>query len=73
MSKAGFASIAVFLIFALGGLALFFLVPSWALGVCAFLLMGMIGSVVASRVFNRLATPEEKRRDLEDRVRNSDL
>jgi Na+/glutamate symporter len=73
MSKAGIYSLAVFLAFALGGLALFFLVQPWLLGVAAFVAAGMIGSIVASRVFNRLATPEEKRQDLEDRVRNSDL
>jgi hypothetical protein len=71
VSKAGFISIAVFLLFALAGLALFFLVPSWLLGVAAFTAMGMSGSVVASRVFNRLATPEEKLQDLEDRARNA--
>lgn len=73
MSKAGTTSIAAFLLFALGGLALFFLIRPWILGAAAFLLMGMIGSVVASRLFARYATQEEKRQDLEDRVRNSDL
>jgi hypothetical protein len=73
MSKAGFASIAAFLLFAAGGLALFFLMPSWLLGMAAFLVMGLAGTYAASRLFNRLATPEEKRLDLEDRVRNSDL
>jgi len=73
MSKAGALSLAVFAAFALGGLALFFLVHPWLLGAAAFLLMGMIGSVAASRVFGRLATPEEKRQDLEDRVRGGDL
>ena len=73
MSKAGVYSLAVFLAFALGGLVLFFLVQSWLLGIAAFALMAMIGSVAASRVFNRLATQEEKLQDLKDRVRNSDL
>lgn len=70
MRKAGLYSL---VLFALGGLALFFLVRPWILGAAAFLLTGMIGCVIASRVFNRLATPDEKRQDLEDRVRNSDL
>lgn len=73
MSKAGYTSIAAFLLFALGGLALFFLIRPWILGAAGFLLMGMIGSVAASRLFARYASPEEKRQDLEDRVRNSDL
>jgi len=73
VSKAGTTSIAAFLLFALGGLALFFIVRPWLLGVAGFLLMAMIGSEVASRLFARYATPEEKRQDLEDRVRNSDL
>lgn len=73
MSKAGITSIAAFLLFALVGLALFFLIRPWLLGVAAFMVMAMIGSVVASRLFARFATQEEKRQDLEDRVRNSDL
>lgn len=73
MSKAGLYSIVIFLLFALGGLVLFFVIQPWLLGIAAFLFMGMIGSVAASRLFARLATPEEKRQDLEDRVRNSDL
>jgi hypothetical protein len=73
MSKAGIFSLAVFLAFALGGLVLFFLIHPWVLGAIAFLFMGLTGMLVASRVFNRFAAPEEKRRDLEDRVRNSDL
>ena len=73
MSKAGFISIAVFLLFALAGLALFFLIQSRLLSAAAFLAMGMIGSVAASRVFNRLATQAEKQQDLEDRVRNAGL
>jgi hypothetical protein len=63
----------VFLLFAACGLVLFFSVRPMALGIAAFLVAGMIGSSIASRVFARLATQEEKRRDLEDRVRNSDL
>jgi membrane protein implicated in regulation of membrane protease activity len=73
MSKAGIFSLATFLAFALGGLALFFLAQPWLLGVSAFAAMGTISSVIASRVFNRIATPEEKRQELEDRVRNADL
>ena len=73
VSKAGYTSIIVFLLFTLIGLALFFLLRPWLLGAAAFLVMGMIGSVAASRLFARYATPEEKRQDLEDRVRNGDL
>jgi ABC-type antimicrobial peptide transport system permease subunit len=73
MSKAGYTSIAAFLVFALCGLALFFLLRPWLVGVAAFLVTGMIGSLVASRLFARYATAEEKRQDLEVRVRNPDL
>jgi uncharacterized membrane protein YfcA len=71
--KASLLSVAVFLLFAGAGLGLAALLqPPW-LGAAAFLAMGLIGSLASARIFNRLATPEEKRRELEDRVRNSDL
>jgi hypothetical protein len=73
MSRAAFGSLIVFLLFATGGLALFFFIRPVILGIAAFLVMGMTGGSLASRVFTQLATPEDKRRDLEDRVRNSDL
>jgi hypothetical protein len=73
MSKAGLASIAVFLAFALCGLALFALLRPFFLGVAAFVILGLMGSLIASHLFNQLATRDEKRRELEDRVRNSDL
>ena len=72
MNKAGCLSIAVFLAFAAAGLALFAYLRSFFLGVAAFVILGLMGSLIASRLFNRLATQDEKRRDLEDRVRNSD-
>jgi hypothetical protein len=73
VSKAGYTSIAAFLLFALGGLALLFLVRPWSLGAAAFVAAAMIGILVASRLFARYATPAEKRSELEDRVRNFDL
>jgi len=73
MSKAGLLSMAVFLAFGLCGLALFALLRPFFLGVAAFVILGLAGSLFASRLFDRLATLEEKRRELEDRVRNSDL
>jgi len=73
VSKASLVSLSVFLLFAIAGLGLAaFVQPLW-LEVAAFLVIGLIGSVAAGRIFNRLATQDEKRRDLEDRVRNSDL
>ena len=50
------------------GLA-FFSLPSfwaWAAPVAIF----VAGSLLAEYAFSRLASPEEKQRDLEDRVRN---
>ena len=72
MSKAGLGSAIVFLLFGAAGLALAAMVrPLW-LGVVGFLFMAISGSLIASRLFDRYATLEEKRRDLEDRVRNPD-
>ena len=73
MSKAGCLSIAVFLVFAAAGLALFEFLHPFFLGVTAFVILGLMGSLVASRLFNRLAAENEKRQEMEDRVRNSDL
>jgi hypothetical protein len=73
VSRASFCSVAAFLVFGAGGLALFFTLRPFFLGLAAFALMGLVGGVVAGRLFNRLASPEEKKREMEDRVRNSDL
>ena len=70
MSKAGLGSAIVFLLFGAAGLALAAMIrPLW-LDVAAFLFMGITGSLIAGRLFYRYDTLEEKRRDLEDRVRN---
>ena len=73
MSRAGLGSALVFLAFAAGGLLLFFHIHAAILGRLAFLALGLIGCAISARLFDRLATREEKRRDLEDRVRNPDL
>ncbi|RWA74882.1 hypothetical protein [Mesorhizobium sp.] len=53
---------------ALAGVADFTLRSYWTWG--AAILIVVAGSLLAEYTFNRLASPEEKRRDLEDRVRN---
>ena len=73
MSKAHLARTLVFLIFAAGGLVLFFNAQRWWVGSAQFVCAGIIGGLISEWLFKRLATPEEKRRDLEDRVRNSDI
>jgi hypothetical protein len=53
----------------LGLIALFVLWPGWtAWAAAAVIVLG--GFILAERVFRRLATPEQIREDLEDRVRN---
>jgi uncharacterized membrane protein YeaQ/YmgE (transglycosylase-associated protein family) len=73
MSKAHLVSLVTFLLFAIAGLGLgvAFKSPLGAIG--TFVIVGLVGAVIAGRLFDWLATPEEKQRDLEDRVRNSDL
>jgi len=53
---------------ALAGLAFFALhsFRTWAAPILIF----VAGSIIAEFAFNRLASPEEKQRDLEDRARN---
>ncbi len=73
MSKAHLAGISIFLLFAVAGLGLAALASSSFVAIAIFVIAGIAGSVVAGRLFDRLATPEEKRRDIEDRVRNPDI
>jgi len=53
---------------ALAGLAFFALHSFWTWA--APILIFVAGSIIAEFAFNRLASPEEKQRDLEDRARN---
>ncbi|RXF68533.1 hypothetical protein [Hansschlegelia zhihuaiae] len=73
MSRARLASFAVFVVAAVAGLVAFAAADSVALAFGAFFAIGLVGMWLAGRVFDRLATPEERRSDLEDRVRNPDL
>ena len=60
---------AIFLLSAcFAGLAFFTLHSFWVWA--APLIIVVAGSLLAEYAFNRLASPEEKQRDLEDRVRN---
>lgn len=72
MSRAHLVSLTAFLAFAAAGLAGFFAVQSIIPGMAIFLGTGLVGSIVSARLFDRLSTADEKRRDLEDRARNSD-
>jgi len=65
MTKAHLFSVLVFMIFQIAALVAFA-----SLGGVAFAFIGMAGCLASSVVFNRLASTEERRRDLEDRVRN---
>jgi hypothetical protein len=73
VSKAHLARTLAFLAFAAGGLGLFLTANAWWAGLALFLCAGSIGGVISEWLFRRLATLDEKRRDLEDRVRNSDI
>lgn len=53
---------------ALSAIAFFRLSPPWAW--LAPLALAVLGGVAAEKVFRLIATPEEMRRDLEDRTRN---
>jgi hypothetical protein len=72
MSKAHLVSMAVFLLAAIGGLWLAATTHSELGAIGTFVVVSLAGAIVAGRLFDWLATPEEKRRDLEDRVRHPD-
>lgn len=73
MSKAHLARTIVFLPFAIGGLWLFLTAGHWWIGLALFLGAGVVGGLISEWLFRRLATRDEKRRDIEDRVQNSDV
>jgi hypothetical protein len=69
--RAYFVRTAISLIGIVGALALFMIDgPAWLRVVAGVVLLVGTG-VVATRAFRRLADPETRRRDLEDRVRNT--
>lgn len=70
--RARLASLAVFLACGMAGMAAYLWLRPAALGLGAFVLLGLAGLWISGRVFDRLATPEQRRADLEERVRNSD-
>ena len=70
MSKAHWARLLIGLLGgALALYALLMLQPLW-LGIAVFAVAMVVSSSAASAAFGRLATPDEVRADLEDRVRN---
>ena len=72
MCRASLVSVAVFLSFAAGGLVLWLTVRPTALGLAAFVALSLVGSAAAGWLFDRLASPAEKQREMEDRVRHND-
>jgi hypothetical protein len=69
MTIASLVRLAGFLIPALIAMVILERSRSWWLFVLAMIAVLAVGALV-ERLYQRLATPEEKRRDLEDRVRN---
>jgi hypothetical protein len=66
----GRGRIAIWLAFAVVGMLAYMFIPfEWVATLIAVLCF-LSGSLLSALMFNRLATPEEKRLDLEDRIRN---
>ena len=72
MSRPHFISLAIWAAFAAIGVGAYLLVPMFWAGAAIAVLCFLAGSLLSAMMFNRLATPEERRLDLEDRVRNQD-
>jgi hypothetical protein len=70
--KAQAARFAIWACFAALAVLVWFKVDGWASWL-ALIVIPAIGGTFAERIFRRLATPEEIRADLEDRVRNPPL
>jgi hypothetical protein len=73
MSKANLVSIVTFLLFAAAALWLAGTTHSPLGPIGTFVVVSLAGAIIAGRLFAWLATPEEKKRDLEERVRNPDI
>jgi membrane protein implicated in regulation of membrane protease activity len=71
--RARLASLAAFFAFGLAAIAAYLWLRPAAVGIAAFAVLGIAGLWLSVRVFDRLASPEQRRADLEDRVRNPDL
>ncbi len=69
MSRAAFARLACFAITAVAAMAVF-----WTTGNLGWVALAgggvLLAGIPAERLYRRLASPEEQRADLEDRVRN---
>jgi membrane protein implicated in regulation of membrane protease activity len=72
MSQAHLAALAGFLAFGVAAVCAYLFLRPTLLGLGAFFAIGVAGIWVCGRLFDRLATPREKRQDLEDRRRNID-
>ena len=72
MTRASVVHIAVAMVGGLGMIgSLKWLGWTWLSLVLMFAIFG-VTSLIAERLYRRMATPEQQRADLEDRVRNSD-
>lgn len=69
MSRAGVIRVAGFVVPAAGALFVLFATADWRLFGLALIAVIIIG-IPVEYAYRRVATPEEQRRDLEDRVRN---
>jgi membrane protein implicated in regulation of membrane protease activity len=56
----------------MAGMLAYLFVPIHWVAISIAALCFLAGSLVSAMIFNRLATPEERRQDLEDRVRDQD-
>ena len=61
----------VFFVFAAGAIGSFALLPWNWFSIPVFVILALAAWIVPGMVFARIATPEEKQRDLEERARNS--
>jgi CHASE2 domain-containing sensor protein len=64
--------LASFLAFGAAAVCAYLFLRPAVLGLGVFFALGLAGMYVSARLFDRLATPREKRQDLEDRRRNID-
>jgi hypothetical protein len=60
----------VFMAFAVLVISAFLFIPTGWLSYPAIILLVLAAWIVPERVFERIATPEEKHKDLEERARN---
>jgi hypothetical protein len=72
MTRAAWVQLLVGLAGGIAALLAFFNIAQPGVGIPVAIFISIVSSAIAGRLFRMIASPDEQRRELEDRVRNPD-